>query len=81
MLGIQIGSIRLDARVGRRPILLGRERMNDTCFKSSFGESPFGRQMIVPGSFQDHDRILNVVLLLSFANLLHRQPEEGRLML
>ena len=81
MLGIQIGSIRLDARVGRRPILLGREGMNDACFKSGFGKSPFGSQMIVSSPFHDDDHVLNVMSLLSFSNLGHSQLEEGRIML
>ena len=81
MLGVQIGSIRLDARVGRRPILLGRERMNHARFKSGFGKSPFGSQMVVSRSFHDDDHVLDVVFLLSFSNLGYGQLEEGRIML
>ena len=55
--------------------------MNDACFESSLGKSPLGSQVVVSGSFHDDDHVLNVVLLLSFANLLHGQLEEGRLML
>ena len=55
--------------------------MDDTRFKSSPGERSLGRQVVVSGSFHDDDGVLNVVLLLGFANLLHGHLEEGGLML
>lgn len=81
MLSIEIGFIGLIAGIGRHAILLGREGMHDACFKSCFGESPFGSQMIVSSSFHNDDRVLNVVLLLRFANPRHGQLEEDGLML
>jgi len=55
--------------------------MQDACFKSRVGEGPFRSQMVVPRSFDNHDGVLNAMLLLSLANLHHGQLEEGRLML
>jgi hypothetical protein len=81
VLGIEIGSIGFDAGVGGHAILFGGEGMHDACFKSGFGESPFGSQMVVTGSFHDDDHVLNVILFLSFADLRNGQLEEGRLML
>ncbi len=81
VLSIQIGFIRFVARIGRHAILFGCERMHDACFKSSPGGSPFGRQLIIVGSFHDDDEILDVVLLPGLAKQFHCQLKEARLML
>ena len=39
----------------------------------------FHRQVVVAGSFHDDNGVLNVMLLLDLANLLHGQREEGGL--
>ena len=52
--------------------------MNDACFKAGFGKRPFGSQVVVARPFHDDDRVLNVVLLLSFPNLRDGQLEVDR---
>ena len=61
VLGIQIGLVGLEAGIGGHPVLFRRERMNDARFESGPGESPFGRQMVIPGSLHNDNRILYVV--------------------
>ena len=80
-LGIQVRFVSLVARIGRHPILLRHEGMNHPCLESRAGEGPLGRQVVVSRSFHDDDGVLNVILLLSFANLFDRQLKESCLML
>ena len=79
MLSVEIGSVGLIAGIGRHAVLLGREGMNDPGIESSLGKNPLGGKMVVPRPFYNHDHVLNVVSLLRFTNLRHRQLEESRL--
>ena len=72
MLSMQVRFIGLVAGVGRHAILFRCERIDDTCFKPSAGESPFRRQVIVSSPFHDHDHVLDAVLLLGLANQVYR---------
>lgn len=80
MLSIKIGFVGLIARVCGHAVLLGRERMYDAHFKTCFGECSFGNKMVIPGSFDNHDHVFDVVLLLDLTNLRHSHLEECRLM-
>ena len=42
VLGMKVGLIGLVTRIGRHPILLSRERMDDARFESSTGKGMFG---------------------------------------
>ena len=75
VLSVQIRFVGLVARIGRHPILLGGEGMDDTRFESGAGKRSLGRQVVVSRPLNDDDRVLNVVLLLGLANLLHGQLE------
>ena len=75
MLSKQIGGVCLVAGVGRYAIMFGGERMHDTCFITSSGESPFGRQMVISRTFHDDDDVLDVVLLLGLPNEFDRRSE------
>ena len=46
VLGIQIGFVGLVPGIGRDPVLLGCERMDDACFKTGFGKRPFRNQVV-----------------------------------
>ena len=81
MLRVKVGFIGFVARVGWHSILLGRKRMHNTNFKTSFGEGSFRNEVIISRSFYDHNDVLDVVPFLSLSNLGHRQLEECRLML
>jgi hypothetical protein len=48
-------------RIGRHAILLGGERMNNTNFKSSLGESPYWSQVVVASAFHNDDGVLDVL--------------------
>jgi hypothetical protein len=81
MLSVQVRFIRLVAWIGRHSVLLGRERMYHACFKSGTGESVLGSEMVIAGTLDNDDDVLNVVLLLSMANLRDGCPEVTGLML
>ena len=81
VLSVEIGSICFDARIGRHAILLGCERVQDACLKSSIGKSPLGSQVVISGAFYNDDGVLDLVLLLSCANLGRGQLEASRSML
>ncbi len=78
VLSVEIRFVGLVARIGRHPILLRGERMDDTRFESSAGKRSLGRQVVVSRPLNDDDRVLNVVLLLGLANPLHGQLEANR---
>ena len=81
VLRVQVGFVGFIARIGRRPILLGGERMDNPCLESGTGECAFGKQVVVSGPLDHDDGVLNAVLLLRLANLLHCQLKEGGLVL
>jgi hypothetical protein len=81
VLRIQVRFISLVSRISWHPILLGRKRMNHASLKSRLGECTFHRQVVVTRSFHDDHRVLNVMLMLDLANLIHGQLETGCLML
>ena len=81
VLGIQVRFVGLVARIRWHAILFRRKRMDYPRIESSLGECTFHRQVVVARSFHDDNRVLNVMLLLGLANLLHGQLETGRLML
>ena len=81
MLGVQIRFVCLIAWIGWHSILLGREWVHDASFESRTRKRSFGSEVIVSGSLDNNDGVLNVVLLLSHANALDGCPEVTRLML
>src|ERR1051326_9289258 len=55
--------------------------MNYSRIESRLGECTLHRQVVVARSFHDDNRVLNTVLVLSLANLLHGQLKTEWLML
>ena len=55
--------------------------MDNPCLESGTGEGSFGEQVVVASALDDDDGVLNAVLLLDLANLLHGQLKEGGLVL
>ena len=75
MLSKQIRLVGLVARISRHPILLGGKGMNDAGFKTGAGKGSLSRQVIVSSPLNDHDDVLNVVLLLGLADLLRGETK------
>src|SRR5690348_13464692 len=78
VLRIQIRLIRLVARIGWHAVLLGGEGMDDARFESCAGEGSLRRQVIIPRPFDDDQRVLDPVRLLSLADQFDGQLEVRR---
>ena len=81
MLREQIGLIGLVARVGGHSILLGREGTADPRFETGVGKDTLQQQVIVSGSFDGHNGLLDLVLLLGLSNVRDRRLKVGHTML